>query len=421
MSSSNRRAERPGAVEASERSERSLARVASKPNSCHLRTKQAYILFEMNYSERRVLRPGVQETEVMTTFSRLCGASLMAALLLLGAPDFVGAQSQAASPLGEELKSIRGPQGGIGGKLDITGGKLILTSVVPGGPAAKAGLQPGWEVVTIDGVATASLPVADAVKKMRGPIGSTVKLEVKAASGERKQFSLVRDRLTPAPKSGEQAESVNPTTPFSGRISRALRMARSRHVYVVPTHESDAATQEQIKEYVLSIRDRFAPDAPVVTDEDALKHDLSSRIVIVYGTLTGNLWLAQMSNLPPVRIEADQITADRVFAGSQLRLISAFPNPGNPAYAVVIYTAQRAEDVVNINDVFHGPTDYVVAKGTNIVQAANYDKSGGKWTFPTPPKPPAAERLKQLKSLHEQGLIPKEEYDKKVKEIMDSL
>lgn len=39
----------------------------------------------------------------------------------------------------------------------------------------------------------------------------------------------------------------------------------------------------------------------------------------------------------------------------------------------------------------------------------------------TPAKPGATVRLKQLKSLYDQGLINKEDYDKKVKEIMDSL
>jgi alpha-L-fucosidase len=39
----------------------------------------------------------------------------------------------------------------------------------------------------------------------------------------------------------------------------------------------------------------------------------------------------------------------------------------------------------------------------------------------TDSKPSAAERLKQLKSLKEQGLISKEDYDKKVKEIVDGL
>jgi hypothetical protein len=39
----------------------------------------------------------------------------------------------------------------------------------------------------------------------------------------------------------------------------------------------------------------------------------------------------------------------------------------------------------------------------------------------TPAKPDAATRLKQVKSLYDQGLINKDDYDKKVKEIMDSL
>jgi hypothetical protein len=34
---------------------------------------------------------------------------------------------------------------------------------------------------------------------------------------------------------------------------------------------------------------------------------------------------------------------------------------------------------------------------------------------------PAAERLKQVKQLFDQGLINKEDYDKKVKEILDSI
>jgi hypothetical protein len=43
-------------------------------------------------------------------------------------------------------------------------------------------------------------------------------------------------------------------------------------------------------------------------------------------------------------------------------------------------------------------------------------------TAPAPEaKPDAGERLKKVKSLFDQGLINKEDYDKKVKEIMDSL
>lgn len=51
------------------------------------------------------------------------------------------------------------------------------------------------------------------------------------------------------------------------------------------------------------------------------------------------------------------------------------------AVAMVIYTAQRADDVVGINRVFHGPTDYVLAHGQAVVNAANDVKKGNPWTF----------------------------------------
>ena len=50
--------------------------------------------------------------------------------------------------------------------------------------------------------------------------------------------------------------------------------------------------------------------------------------------------------------------------------------------------------------------------GVDVVPAPSGDNSG---------KPDAAERLKKVKSLYDQGLINKEDYDKKVKEIMNSL
>ena len=36
-------------------------------------------------------------------------------------------------------------------------------------------------------------------------------------------------------------------------------------------------------------------------------------------------------------------------------------------------------------------------------------------------RPSAADRLKQLKSLYDQGLINKDDYDQKVKQILDSM
>ena len=37
------------------------------------------------------------------------------------------------------------------------------------------------------------------------------------------------------------------------------------------------------------------------------------------------------------------------------------------------------EDVVGINVVFHGPTGFVIARGGEVLQSANYEKAGGAW------------------------------------------
>jgi hypothetical protein len=152
-------------------------------------------------------------------------------------------------------------------------------------------------------------------------------------------------------------------------------------IFIIPSHENDKAVQDKIHAYVKEGHDKFLKDSSILTDEEALKRDLSTNTLMVFGTTTGNLWLAQHIAELPVRIEADKIVADTVYSGANLRFISAWPNPQNPQKGVVIYTAQQAEDVIGIHSVFHGPTDYVIAKDTEVLKAANYKKQNGRRTF----------------------------------------
>jgi hypothetical protein len=69
---------------------------------------------------------------------------------------------------------------------------------------------------------------------------------------------------------------------------------------------------------------------------------------------------------------------------------------------------------------------YNRALSSDEIKALANGTQAGVDVLPAPPadnnaKPDAAERLKKVKSLYDQGLINKEDYDKKVKEIMDSL
>jgi len=167
--------------------------------------------------------------------------------------------------------------------------------------------------------------------------------------------------------------------PFRGSIKSVARDKQS--VLIVPTHEADADVQDEIRQFVQRVRDQFYKESPILTDDEALKQDLSDKAVVAYGTMTGNSWLASLSGGLPFKIEPKQVVADTAYPGQHLRFITAWPNPRNPKKGILIYTAQQAADVVGINSVFHGPTDYVVARDKEVLKAADYVKKNGRWTF----------------------------------------
>ncbi len=169
-------------------------------------------------------------------------------------------------------------------------------------------------------------------------------------------------------------------TPFTGTINNVFVDDKSV-ILIVPTNESDKAIEKKIHAYVKTIHDSFFKDSPILTDKEALNRDFSSNALVIYGTPKGNLWLSQILTKLPVRIESDRIVAETVYQGDHLRFITAWPNPQNPKRGMVIYTAQKAEDIIGINSLFHGPTDYVVAKGMQSLKAANYKKQNGQWSF----------------------------------------
>ncbi len=167
---------------------------------------------------------------------------------------------------------------------------------------------------------------------------------------------------------------------FRGNIN-AVFMSGGAKVLIIPTAEADTIAQRKIHAYVAGVRDMFYGDSPILPDSEALVQDLSDKVIIVYGTVGGNRWLARHAELLPFTICGDTIVADSVYAGDNLRFISCWRNPANPAKGVVIYTATRAAYVNDINSVFHGPTDYVVARGSDVFVSGSYQKDGENWAF----------------------------------------
>ncbi|MEZ0286995.1 MAG: S41 family peptidase, partial [Candidatus Paceibacterota bacterium] len=84
--------------------------------------------------------------------------------------------------------------GGIGSELSVKSGQLVIMSVLDDTPSSRAGLRANDVIISIDGAETADMSFVDAIDKIRGDEGSTVKLSI-GREGEEKALAIdvIRD------------------------------------------------------------------------------------------------------------------------------------------------------------------------------------------------------------------------------------
>lgn len=73
---------------------------------------------------------------------------------------------------------------GIGAQVEYVDGFLTIVTPLPGSPAEKAGLQPSDQILSADGVSIVNIGFYDAVEKIRGPKGTSVKLRIRRSGSE---------------------------------------------------------------------------------------------------------------------------------------------------------------------------------------------------------------------------------------------
>ncbi len=90
--------------------------------------------------------------------------------------------------------SIRGDFEGIGAYISEEKGEIVIVSPIKKTPAEKAGLQAGDVVLEINGESTEGLSLQEAVRRIKGPGGTTVTLIIKRGSQEL-SIPIVRARV----------------------------------------------------------------------------------------------------------------------------------------------------------------------------------------------------------------------------------
>ncbi len=97
-------------------------------------------------------------------------------------------------------EQLSGSFEGIGAELNKKEEAIVVVSPIAGFPAEKAGLKSGDIVSKINGESAYDLSLTEAVKKIRGPKGTNVKLEV-IRDGKPVELEITRDQIsTPSVK-----------------------------------------------------------------------------------------------------------------------------------------------------------------------------------------------------------------------------
>lgn len=90
----------------------------------------------------------------------------------------------------------KGEFGGLGIEITVKDGLLVVVAPMEGSPAERAGLKAGDAIVKIEGEFAKDFSLFDAVKRLRGPKGSKVKISVmRAYKPELIDISIVRDNI----------------------------------------------------------------------------------------------------------------------------------------------------------------------------------------------------------------------------------
>ncbi len=141
---------------------------------------------------------------------------------------------------------------------------------------------------------------------------------------------------------------------------------------VVSADEKDSVIQKNITGYVTKVKNNFFKEAPLITDREAVKKDLSKYSFLVYGTVKNNALLQHLKSKLPIQITDSAIYAHKQYALQNGRAIFNMQNPFNEEKSIVVYTAQNPEEIVDINNVHHGPTNYIIFENRKKVHEVGY-------------------------------------------------
>jgi len=178
------------------------------------------------------------------------------------------------------------------------------------------------------------------------------------------------------------AKTINPKIQYVYHDIPPILNNCKAEVLIYPTSESSDSLNLKIKKQIDYLNSKFfnMPDSLYLADTIALKKDLVGYNITCYGSFNGNLWTKKYLKEIPIEITSEYIKTEKKIEGNKLRLITSWFAPKSKGFYVRFYTSQRSEEILNINSVNHGMTNYVIAnEKSEPLEYGNYIYKNDKY------------------------------------------
>lgn len=171
-----------------------------------------------------------------------------------------------------------------------------------------------------------------------------------------------------------------PRARFTGPINAAFAPLRRLTTKLV-------ASTGAIQKYCEEIRGQLQIDMPMVTADKLTWAGLANESTCLYGTPDANHLIRDVLAESGWEVTPGYIAIGaRKFEGENLVLIACRSRPSDPTLCDVVYAGANEENVIGINFLHHGPSDYVIGRRTKpmryqILSRGNFARGPGGETL----------------------------------------
>ena len=144
---------------------------------------------------------------------------------------------------------------------------------------------------------------------------------------------------------------------FDNGINDAQQVPNT--IYSYPA--GDETTHRYLEAVLKRFRKDLDPARAIKSDRELTEQDIQTRTIFIYGSPQNHSLFQRVRDQLPIVFEDDGIVVgNKKCKGSDVGAIFVCPNPLNPKNRLVIYGTVSPDALINMNGIFHGPTDYII-------------------------------------------------------------